>query len=92
MQFKSNYVHCACSFHNKLKTNPRYLNHNINRRCDDLIEVLLTVEMDMFYERRRMEIFNSTTEISSKMEGDQHYKGQAIADAKVHCMVIHILN
>ena len=34
------------SFHNKLKTNPHYLNHRANRRCDDLIEVLLTIEED----------------------------------------------
>ena len=31
------------SFHNKLKTNPRYLNHCANRQCDDLIEVLLII-------------------------------------------------
>ena len=43
------------SFHNKLKTNPRYLNHWANRRCDDLIEVLFTIEEDMFFELMRNE-------------------------------------
>ena len=43
------------SFHNKLKTNPRYLNHRANRRCDDLIEVLLNIKEDMFFERMRKE-------------------------------------
>ena len=69
-----------CSFYNKLKTNPRYLNHNVNRRCDDLIEVLLTLEVDMFYDRKRMEVFTSTTEVSLQLEGDRHSKGQTIAE------------
>ena len=43
-------------FHNKLKTNPRYVNHGANQRCDDLIEVLLTIEEDMFFERMRKEV------------------------------------
>ena len=38
------------SFFNKLKTNPRYLNHKVNTRCDDLFEVLLSIEKDMFFE------------------------------------------
>lgn len=77
-----------CSFHNKLKTNPRYLNHKVNRRCDDLIEVLLSVEEDMFYERKRKEILYSTTEASRKIEGDRHTKGQSIDNLKVHAQVI----
>ena len=76
------------SFHNKLKTNPRYLNHNVNRRCDDLIEVLLSVEEDMFYERRRKELLTSTTEATRKVEGDRHSKGQSTVDLKVHTQVI----
>ena len=84
------YIHTfdTCSFHNKLKTNPRYLNHNVNRRCDDLIEVLLLVEVDMFYERKRKELLTSTTEASRKVEGDRHTRGQSIADSKVHVQVI----
>ena len=41
------------SFHNKLKTNSHYLNHRANWRCDNLIEDLLTIEEDMFFERMR---------------------------------------
>ena len=76
------------SFHNKHKTNPRYLNHNINRRCDDLIEVLMSVEEDLFYERRRKEVLTSITEATRKVEGDRHSRGQSIVDSKVHTQVI----
>ena len=72
------------SFHNKLKTTPRYLNHNVNRRYDDLIEVLLSVEEDMFYERTRKELLSSTTEATRKVESDWHSKGQSTVDLKVH--------
>ena len=75
------------SFHNKLKTNPRYLNHNVNRRCDDLITVLLSVEVDMFYDRKRKEVLSSTTEASLKVEGDRHSRGMSIMDLKVHAQV-----
>ena len=44
------------SFFYKLKSNPRYLNHHVNRRCDDLIEILLAVETDTFFERKRKEL------------------------------------
>jgi hypothetical protein len=74
------------SFHNKLKTNPRYLNHNVNRRCDDLVEVLLLLEIDMFYDRKRIELFSSTTEVSYKLDGDRHSRGQFIPDSNVHHM------
>ena len=70
------------SFHNKLKTNPRCLNHNINQRCDDLIEVLLLLEKDMFYDRKRMELFSSATEASYKIDTDRHIRGEAIPDLK----------
>ena len=70
------------SFHNKLKSNPRYLNNKVNRRCDDLIETLLSVEVDMFYERKRKELLASTTEASRKQEGDQHSKAKDIVSAR----------
>ena len=78
------------SFHNKLKTNPRYLNHNVNRRCDDLIAVLMSVEVDMFYERKRKEVFTSITEASMKVEGNRHALGLKIMDLKVHVQVMII--
>ena len=42
-----------------LYKNPRYLNHNVNGRCDDLIDVLLRMDVDMFYDRKRKEIISS---------------------------------
>ena len=76
-----------CSFFNKLKTNPRYLNHKVNRRCDDLIEVLLSVEEDLFYDRKRKELLTTTGEASKKHEGDRHTRGLSIDDSKVHTNV-----
>ena len=72
------------SFHNKLKTNPRYLNHRANRRCDDLIEVLLTIEEDMFFERMRKEVMLSPKDASLKVEGDQrHAHGKQILNSMI---------
>ena len=48
--------HFTLSFHNKLKTNPRYLAHTINRRIDDLVGLLLTIEEDLFHDRMRKEV------------------------------------
>lgn len=72
------------SFHNKLKTNPRYLNHHVNRRCDDLIEVLLKIEEDTFYDRMRKEVMMRPQDASLKQEGcDRHYRGKDINDSAV---------
>ena len=76
-----------CSFFNKLKTNPRYLNHKVNRRCDDLIEVLLSVEEDLFYDRKRKELLTTTGKASKKHEGDRHTRGLSIDDSRVHANV-----
>ena len=81
-----------CSFFNKLKTNPRYLNHKVNRRCDDLIETLLSVEEDMFYDRKRKELLTTTGEASKKHEGDRHTRGLSIDDSRVHGNVSMILS
>ena len=77
------------SFFNKLKlkTNPRYLNHKVNRRCDDLIEVLLSVEEDLFYDRKRKELLTTTGEALKKHEGDRHTRGLSIDDSRVHVNV-----
>ena len=37
---------------NKLKTNPKYLNHHVIRRCNDLLETLLLFEEDMYHQRK----------------------------------------
>ena len=72
------------SFFNKLKTNPHYLNHHVNRRCDDLIEMLLAVEADMFFERKRKELLTTTSDASKKQEGDRHARGLSIDESRVH--------
>lgn len=72
------------SFFNKLKTNPRYLNHHVNRRCDDLIEILLAVEADMFFERKRKELLTTTSDASKKQEGERHARGLSIDESRVH--------
>ena len=59
------------SFHNKLKTNPHYLNHRTNWWCDNLIEVLFTIEEDMFFEQIRKEVILSPKDASLKAEWEQ---------------------
>lgn len=72
------------SFHNKLKTNPRYLNHCANRRCDDLIEVLLTIEEVMFHNRMRKEVMFTPMDATLKVEGtERHHNGRSIPDANI---------
>ena len=73
------------SFHNKLKTNPRYLNHKVNRRCDDLIETLLLVEVDMYYERKRRQVF---TKLPSVSEDDRYARGNSITSSEIHAKVL----
>ena len=82
--------HCflSTSFHNKLKTNPKYLNHKVNRRCDDLIQVLLLYEQDMFCERMRKEVMMSPTHASKKLEGqNRHAAAIHIADSSVQVII-----
>ena len=78
------YLHDILSFHNKLKTNPRYLNHHANRRCDDLIEVLLTIEEDLFHDRMRKEVILTPADATLKVDGtDRHRNGVNIPDSNV---------
>lgn len=74
------------SFHNKLKSNPKYLSHKVNRRCDDLIHILLKFEEDMFHERKHREIMMPMEVASLKLEGmwQQRYYNQINLDWK-HC-------
>ena len=57
------------SFHNKLKSNPKYFGHKVNRRCDDLLETLLKLEEDMFHERMQREIMMPLSIASQKLDG-----------------------
>ena len=45
----------------------------------------------MFYERKRMELFSSPGDISVRLDGDRHSRGEAIPDSYVHYKV-HIYN
>ena len=77
--------------HNKLKTNPRYLNHYINRRCDDLIEVLLKIEEDFFYECMRKEIMLTSQDASLKREGcKRHNRGKETDDSAISVINMYI--
>ena len=72
------------SFHNKLKTNPRYLDKHTNRRCDNLIQILLRIEEDMFFERKRKEIMSTASDASVKVDGEQrHTHGKEISDTNI---------
>lgn len=64
------------SFHNKLKTNPKYLNHRVNRRCDDLTETLLLFEEDMFHQRKYLEI------MSQHSGSDDHDQQKTMTDTE----------
>lgn len=78
-----------CSFHNKLKTNPRYLNKLSNRRCDDLIQVLLKIEEDMFHDRMRKEVMCRAKDASLTLEGEQrHSNGKEIPESIVTVRII----
>ena len=82
------HVYTSFSFHNKLKTNPRYLNHCVNCRCDDLMEVLLKIEEDMFHERKRKEIMLTPVQATLKVDGaERHKSGKCIPDSSVQMHV-----
>ena len=68
------------SFHNKLKTNPKYLNHRVNRRCDDLLETLLLFEEDMFHQRKYCE---TMSQASAKHDAVDRQRTETEKDVKV---------
>lgn len=55
----------------------------MNRRCDDLIEILLSMEVDIFLARKRKEMMSNVTDASTKMEGDRHKEALDIATALI---------
>ena len=66
-----------------MKTNPRYLAHEVNRRIDDLIGTLLVIE-DLFFDRMRKEVMIGSNEASLEQEGnDRHTRGIEIPDSSV---------
>ena len=86
-----NYMHAIYdySFHNKLKTNPRHLAHQVNRRIDDLIGTLLLIKEDLFFNRMRKEVMKDSGEASLKLEGNErHTRGIEIPDNSVEVYMI----
>lgn len=55
--------------------------HKVNRRCDDLIGILLKIEEDMFHDRMRKEVMETPQAASLKVEGqERHERGKNISD------------
>ena len=65
------------SFHNKLKTNPAYLDNKANRRIDYLLTVLLKFEEDMFLIRQQ-KLLGMKTNYKVRKEGMRHQEGLRI--------------
>ena len=47
--------------------------------------------MDTFYDRKRVELFSSTTQVSYNLDRDRHSRGQSIADSNVQFKVSTII-
>ena len=71
---------CEYSFHNKLKTSPQYLlDHQVNRQCDDLIQVVMKIEEDYVYEQKAKEVILRPEDASIEQEGhERHPRGEDI--------------
>ena len=60
------------------------MDHQVNRRCDDLIQVLMKNEEDYFYERMRKEVIMKPEDASIKQEvHERHSKGENIDEASI---------
>ena len=60
------------------------MDHQVNRQCDDLIQVLMKIEEDYFYERMRKEVIMKPEDASIKQEGhERHSKGENIDEASI---------
>ena len=58
--------------------------HKVNRRCDDLVQILLTIEEDTFYDRMRKEVMSDPQQASLKTDGkERHERGNNIPDSCV---------
>ena len=61
----------VCSFHYKLKTDSRYLAHQVNKCIDDLVGALLVIEEDLLFDRKQKEAMKDSRDASTKQEGMQ---------------------
>ena len=58
--------------------------HKVNHRCDDLVQILLTIEEDTFYDRMRKEVMLDPQQASWKTDGkERHKRGTNIPDSCV---------
>ncbi|XP_065647824.1 uncharacterized protein LOC136077117 [Hydra vulgaris] len=65
------------SLHNKLKT--VYMERRPNKRLDDLINLLLTIEEDSYWHHKRDTIYHGTISLPKKYK-KRHEKGMLISD------------
>ena len=84
------------SFHNKLKT--VYLNGKVNRRIDVLLDLLLKVEHDSFFQYELKHRLLQPNKVAFRVE-DAHKRGMSISPKKVnvrkykvHMLYIIIIN
>ena len=60
------------------------MDHQVNRRCGDLIQVLMKIEEDYFYKQMRKEVIMKPEDASIKQEGhESHSKGENIDEASI---------
>lgn len=65
--------------------------HQVNRRCDDLIQMLLKIEEDFFYDRKKKEVMMTPQDASKKVDGiERHKLGKSISSSCVQ--VCHYYN
>ena len=69
------------SFHNKLKT--VYLNGKVNRRIDVLLDLLLKVEHDSFFQYELKHRLLQPNKVTFRIE-DAHKRGMSISPKKVN--------
>ena len=80
-----NCIDALFSFHNKLKTT--YLNGKVNRRVDVLLEVLLKIEHDQYFQyemKHRLQQQNKTV----KRDHCRHKRGMSIPQHKVEVLFL----
>ena len=78
----------CCSFHNKLKTS--YLNGKVNRRVDVLLEVLLKIEHDQYFQYEMKNRLQQQNKIV-KRDHCRHKRGMSIPCSKVEVLLIFII-
>ena len=73
------------SFHNKLKT--VYLNGKVNRRIDVLLDLLLKIEHDSFFQYELKHRLLQPNKVAFRVD-DAHRRGMSISPKKVNVSMI----